>query len=254
MAITSASSSFYKIPANVRVIMIPLGSLLVLVILSIFAFKELYSRISLERLKLEKSRKDGKVLQQKQVFLQEVKEQVLSQSDSTLLALPESNSALIQISQLKSLADKNGVSLENLGVGGQDTTKGEVSTATISFDLLGKFDDVLGFLVAIQSSAPPARLENVKMAQAGDSTLVRPGLKIFWSKLPTTIPAINEPVVQLASNEEEILNILLQLSPPPFFVTRPTTSSVSETLEISQEPISQPLTPSSRKNPFGQFE
>src|SRR3989344_1748532 len=126
MLITSGSSSFSNIPPNVRVIMIPLASLVILVILSTFVFKDLYSRISLERLKLEKSRKDGKVLQQKQVFLQEVKEQVLSQSDSTLLALPESNSALIQISQLKSLADKNGVSLENLGVGGQDTTKGEV--------------------------------------------------------------------------------------------------------------------------------
>ena len=253
MVITSGSSSFYNIPPNVRVIVVPLASLVILAILSLFVFKDLYSRISLERLKLERVRKDGQVLQQKQIFLQEVGEQVLSLSDSTLLALPDTNSALLEISQLKSLDDENAVSLENLGVGGEDTTKGEISTVILSFDALGKFDDVLNFLIEIQNSAPLARLENVKMAQAGDSTLVRAGLKVFWSELPTTIPAINEPVVQLASNEEDVLNILLQLSPPPFFVTTSAPSSTSETVETS-EGISQPLVPSPRKNPFSPFE
>lgn len=253
MVITSGSSSLYNIPPNVRVIVVPLASLAILAILSLFVFKDLYSRISLERLKLERVRKDGQVLQQKQIFLQEVGEQVLSLSDSTLLALPDTNSALLEISQLKSIADENAVSLENLGVGGEDTTKGEISTVILSFDALGKFDDVLNFLVEIQNSAPLARLENVKMAQAGDSTLVRAGLKVFWSELPTTIPAINEPVVQLASNEEDVLNILLQLSPPPFFVTTSAPSSTSETVETS-EGISQPLVPSPRKNPFSPFE
>lgn len=253
MVITSGSSRLYNIPPNVRVIVVPLASLVILAILSLFVFKDLYSRISLERLKLERVRKDGQVLQQKQIFLQEVGEQVLSLSDSTLLALPDTNSALLEISQLKSIADENAVSLENLGVGGEDTTKGEISTVILSFDALGKFDDVLNFLVEIQNSAPLARLENVKMAQAGDSTLVRAGLKVFWSELPTTIPAINEPVVQLASNEEDVLNILLQLSPPPFFVTTSAPSSTSETVETS-EGISQPLVPSPRKNPFSPFE
>src|SRR3990167_9738605 len=115
MLITSGSSSFSNIPPNVRVIMIPLTSLIILVILSTFVFKDLYSRISLERIKLERVRKDGIVLQQKQVFLQEVKEQVLSLSDSTLLALPDTNSALLEISQLKNIAEGNAVALENLG-------------------------------------------------------------------------------------------------------------------------------------------
>lgn len=254
MAITSGSSSLYNIPPNVRVIVVPLVSLVISAVLSLFVFKDLYSRISLERLKLERVRKDGQVLQQKQVFLQEVREQVLSLSDSTLLALPDTNSALLEISQLKSIADKNAVTLENLGVGGEDTTKGEISTVILSFDALGKFDNVLSFLVEIQNYAPLARLENVKMAQAGDSTLVRAGLKVFWSALPTTIPAINEPIVQLASNEQEVLNILLELSPPPFFATTSVPSSLDEAVRTSEESTSQPLTPSSRKNPFSPFE
>ena len=254
MLITSGSSSFSNIPPNVRVIMIPLASLIILVILSTFVFKDLYSRISLERLKLERVRKDGTVLQQKQVFLQEVKEQVLSLSDSTLLALPDTNSALLEISQLKNIAEENAVALENLGVGGGDAAKGDISNVIITFDVLGKFDDVLNFLVEIQNTAPLARLENVKMAQAGDSTLVRAGLKVFWAELPTTIPAINEPVVQLASDEQEILNVLLQLAPPPFFATTTFVPSTSQVVETSEEPISQPQVTSPRKNPFSPFE
>lgn len=254
MAISSGSPIFYNLTPNVRVILIPLTSLVILTILSIFVFKDLYSRISLERLKLDRVRKDGQVLQQKQIFLQEVKEQVLSLSDSTLLALPDTNSALLEISQLKSLADKNAVTLENLGVGGQDLTKGEISSVILSFDVLGNFENVLNFLDEIQSSAPLARLENVKMAQAGSSTLVRAGLKVFWSELPTTIPAINEPVVQLAQNEQEVLNVLLELSPPPFFATKPAFPTVSEISEGSQEPAAPAQVTSSRKNPFRPFE
>ena len=254
MAITSGSSSFYNLSPNVRVVVIPLASLLILATLSLFVFKDLYSRISLERLKLERVRKDGQVLQQKQIFLQELSDQVLSLSDSTLLALPNTNSALLEISQLKSMADKNAITLENLGVGGEDTTKGEISTVILTFDALGKFDDVLSFLVEIQSSAPLARLENVKMAQAGDSTFVQAGLKVFWSELPTTIPAINEPVAQLAPSEQNILNVLLELSPPPFFATTPATPSLTEIVDTSEGPISQPLIPSVRKNPFRPFE
>lgn len=254
MAITVGSANFYNIPPNVRVILVPLTSLLVLAILSLFFFKDAYSRINLERLKLERVRKDEKILQQKQIFLQEVGEQVLSQSDSVLLALPETNSALLEISQLKNIAAKNAVTLENLGVGSEDATKGEISTVLLSFDAVGSFDNVLSFLTEIQSSAPLARLENIKMTQAAKSTFVRAGLKVFWSRLPTTIPAISEPVVQLAANEQEVLDFLLGLSPPLFFLTISAPPFVSETQETSGQQTSQPLLPQLRKNPFRPFE
>jgi len=243
MAFFTTGTSF-NLPPNLRVLVVPVAAVAILIVLSFFVMREAINRINLTRLRLERTRKDAEVLQLKQLFLQEVTDQAQVQSEAATLALPERNSALLAMAQLRNLAEKNIVSLENVTAGGEEKSKGDVATVVISFDAIGRQERVLEFLSSIQGSAPLARLENVKMTQqTQDSTIVTASLKAYWAPFPEQIPALTEPIQQLTVEEQEILAQLLTLTPPPFFATSqvPTTPSPAET---------QPRAPTQRANPF----
>ena len=243
MAFLTTGSSF-DLPPNLRVLVVPVVATFVLIILSFFVMREAINRITLTRLRLEKTRKDARVLQQKQLFLQEITDQAQVQSEAATLALPERNSALLTMAQLRNLAEKNIVSLENMATGSQEKSEGEVTAVVISFDAIGRLERVLEFLSSIQGAAPLARLDNVKMTQqTQDSTIVTASLKAYWAPFPEQIPALTEPVQQLTAEEQEILTQLLALTPPPFFATTrvPTIPTLDQT---------QPQAPTQRANPF----
>ena len=243
MALITTERSVNLSP-NLRILLVPVAGVIVLVMLSFFVMREMVNRISLTRLKVNRSLKDVKVLQQKQIFLQEVTDQTQVQSEAATLALPERNPALLAMAQLRNLAERHFVSLENVAAGGEEKSGGEVATVVISFDAIGRLDRVLDFLASIQKSAPLARLDNVKIAQQSQETsIVTANLKAFWAPFPQQIPAITEPVKQLTQEEEEVLSQLMQLMLPPFFAAGqlPTTPSL---------PGAQPQVPSIRTNPF----
>lgn len=240
MAITISTKDMY-LPPNVRTLLLPVASVLILVFLSTLVLKTAFSKVNLSSLRMQKLQKDEQVYKQKQVFLQEIKEQTLSQSDAALTALPEDNPALIGMSQLKNLAESTQVILKEIALGSEDKTSGEIEGVLLSFDATGTFENILKFLRTIQGAAPIARLDTVKISQQSESiSAIRASLKVYWSSFPGQIPAINEPIKQLTSSEQEVLVRLMELKPPPFFPATPATSL----------PSAQPQVPSTRKNPF----
>lgn len=197
------------------------GPLLVIAILFIFVAKYAIGKITDVRAKIATERKNETVLQQRLNLLSEIQGDVLSSSDVSLSALPEANPSLIIMTQLKGLAAENALTLSNIKSGGEVADKSGLKRVDISFDAVGPRPLIMQFLQKVETFAPIALVDKVKLNETAGVAKASVTVKSFWADLPTKLPPIDSPLADLTADERKTLTDVVTLTQPVFLEVTP---------------------------------
>lgn len=209
---------------NAKAIGIPLFVVVILAIVILGVGNMAYSRFTTQYSDLEQARTEEEELQVKLSLLSEVETESLDASNRSLVALPEKNPGLFMLSQVKALADKYQLTIVESRVDSDNAYKGDLTRAQVKVSVEdGDVVAYTNFLKELPTLAPLSSLESVTIERStnGD-TLMEAGLYVYWSPLPTTLPALTEPLKALSPSDEAILAELSNLKVPSFTVLNPT--------------------------------
>lgn len=197
-----------------------------MIIVGFFAYKISVSEIISQNQKVKSAQSELNVLESKEATLQSIQENILTSADSSLAAVPEANSALVALTQIKDLAAREGLAISNLLISSGSTGESEIKTAQISFDLDGSLISIINFGLALKEMAPLMTLEKI-ITQGGQSgSTADVVITTYWSELPKNIGSLMEPLGDLNEEEQTLLQKFMTLQKPSFTVLQPEAPSV----------------------------
>lgn len=179
------------------------------------------SKISAIRSQIKTAQTENNTLTQKVSILETVSATSADTSGAAATALPDSNTSLAVVSQVKNLAVLNTVLLSNIKSSAETKDASGLSKVDVSFDLAGTRQQVETYLGAISGLAPVMVVNSIKMNEAGGGLLTNVVVSSFWSELPKTMPAMTEVVNDLTSDEKAVLSKVEALQPPSFSAVPP---------------------------------
>src|SRR5258708_7664018 len=207
---------------DLKLLSIPLGILLVIFALGFISGKIILDNISRLNGELSNNTTSENMLQTKLSSLQKINDVVSSESQAAIIALPGTNSVISTLSEIQTQAVLFGLTINNirssdLQLAGQTNTAVETD---IDFNADGSFTNIASFIKAIKNSAPINRFDTLRISTQSLSGVnlyrLNATLATYWAPLPTTIPAITEPLVQLSGDDQKFLNQISVLVPAAF--------------------------------------
>jgi len=158
------------------------------------------------------------------------KVEVLSQfrgiiSDGTVsslnAALPETNSALLMLSQIKTLSSKHSLLFSDLNVGTPAIGDSGLYKVELKFDLDGQIEQIIPFLRELKFFAPVSNIREVEFISGTEVSRSTVSIVVYFAEYPNKIPAITDPIVNLTASEVETLSVLEGLIIPDFVDLEP---------------------------------
>jgi hypothetical protein len=198
----------------VKKLIVPIGTILVLVLLIIFGGQFMWGQISQLRTQLKLSRSDEAKLSQKLNVLRNFEVRGALSSESLSHSLPEANPTVSAISQIKNIANQNGVFISDFGVG--KGINSEVSYVDINFDAQAQILPLVTMFTDLLKSAPLGSINKVEIVQNGDIAVSNVSYRVYYSELPKTLPTILEQLTEFTTEDAEIIDKLITLIPPIF--------------------------------------
>lgn len=208
---------------NISLLLKPFFILSVTIVLLSYLIKTGYAKVTEQINKYQKAQQSRNDLNEKIKTLREVKEGVLGKGDRSVLALPDKNSTIWVITQLKANSQEVGATLDKIDLIGT-TEKEGVMQVDLEVVVSGpNFESLLTFLSNIAKSAPITTISSVtfEKAQGKEEISAKIELSSYWSSLPKVLPPIAEPVVGLTDKEKDILSRISDLKTPTFTVLEP---------------------------------
>jgi len=214
---------------NVKAFMGPVGLLLLLVILSVFAFRFGFAKISEQRQNVSTARQNESVLSQKESILKDIQSGVPSYVKAVAAALPEKNPSLSMVSQIRILSSEKGLSLGNIKVGSEIAAGGaSISEVDVTFGIEGPAAEIVSFLAAVKELAPVSTIEKAKINRSSIGTRADITLRVYKSEFPQKLPSLTEPARALTDDEKTTLTKLSALRLPIFTDLTPQGGGVRE--------------------------
>ncbi len=219
----SSNSLIRSISPNIKVMAIPVIVLAVVVTLFVYMINVGYSRITKQIEEYKTNQGIEGVLSGKLTLLKNVQSEVEDNTDTTILALPDRNPATWSISQLRQESIKNQVTMDSINVSNPASIEENLNTMDIDIHVVGEdIAKVLNFLMGLTTYAPISTIREAQMEKSqGGGLEASVKTSIYWSQLPLTLPAIDEPVNDLTSEEKQILNQISSLTRPTFTTLEP---------------------------------
>lgn len=205
-----------NVPESTKKLVSVIAPLVVLTILFIVVAKFGMSKVSDLRVKLTSAQKDETTLTEKTKLLATISDSLGTGTVAATGAMPESNSSLIVLSQLKILAGTKGVFISNIKAGNEVKDDTGLSRVDLTFDSRGPKDSIISFLGDTAKIAPITKLTKIKITQALGETLATVTVSSFWSALPKTIPSVTESINDLTPAERNTLTEISKLIQPIF--------------------------------------
>lgn len=168
-------------------------------------------------------------LEDKLASLQRIDEnqEILSQSESAYIALPDKNPAIFAVAQLRRFAGEAEVTLTKLNVTSSGSSSEDFSQAGIQFTAEGDYTNITQLVARLKSAAPIMNLERVKISQiATGTTEASVFMTTYWAVFPETLPSVTSAVTDLTQEELDLLSELATLEQPQF-VNLPASATVS---------------------------
>lgn len=201
---------------DVKPLVGPLGSIFGILILGVISYKIISNQIQILKTKVTAAEKTTNILQDKVDTLSEFRKIVTNETVNSLnAALPETNSALLMLSHVKTLAQKHSLVFSNLDV----TTPSQEENlfkVELKFDLDGSFEQVISFLRDLKFYAPINNVQDVEFVSGTDISRSTVSVVVYFAEYPSKLPALTEPITNLTPNEMEILRTLEGLIIPDF--------------------------------------
>ncbi len=201
---------------------LPTLGLLGVLILSIYLLYSFgLSTLYTERDKLAQTKKDHSVLTEKQQVLSGLSQNILPQADASLIAVPGQNPSLLVVSQIKSLANQNSLTIKDISVSSPNS-QGDLNSVGLTLSLEGQTGEIINFINGLKSLAPLVFLNALKITNANQISDASVNIVSYSSDLPKKITSLTEPLISLTDDENKILNRLSSLIAPSQVQLAPT--------------------------------
>lgn len=185
------------------------------------------SKINAIRATIKSTQKDQATLTQKLNLLHTLSQTAVLGTGVVNSALPEGNSVLSVISQLKLLASANGITFSNIKSGVPTINELGLKEAVISFTLEGAKSQIISFLTNISGFSPIVVLNKIVISENSTGTDAQVTARSFWSPLPATIPFVTQAISDLTNTEKETLAKIANLTQPVFIEATQSGSAVN---------------------------
>lgn len=206
------------IPENVKVVLKSTMPFLIVVALFIIVGKIGIGKAKDIQVQTEVSKTTQNTLTQKINIIQSLSASLSGFSSSAAVALPDSNTSLAVISQLKNLANFNGLVVSDIKSSSALNNPSGLSSVGVDVNVIGNKDQVKTFLESIQTIAPISIVDKVKINENAGSTQASVSVKSFWAVLPAALPTTNQTLTGLSTDEQKLLDSVNALTPPAFGV------------------------------------
>jgi hypothetical protein len=216
------------IPENIKLIAKSIAPFLISILLFILVGNFGIARINDVRAQISEARINQNVLGQKVETIQAISGTVGNFSSAATVALPDANTALAVIGQMKSLALTNGIILTNIKTGPATNDASGLSRVDISFDAEGSRTQISTFLKASTGIAPITIIDRIKISETGGVAKAGVVAKSFWAPLPASVPTSTQTLNGLTSDEQATLTRVSALSQPLFFEITPSSGGKTD--------------------------
>jgi len=204
------------IPASVRQGIFAVTPLLIVIILFLSVGKFGLSKISEIRTEISAGNNSVATLTQKLNVLKTLSATAAEGSILAATALPDTNSSLIIMSQLKSLAATQGVTISGVKSATGPLNPSGLGEVDVTFTVDGPRGNVFAMLAATANISPILILDKVKISESAGSVRADAMVRSYWAPLPKEIPAVNKPITDLTESERKILTSIQSLTQPVF--------------------------------------
>ncbi len=198
--------------------------LTLLVIATLFFGASQYVGINAKTKEITQTRKQ---LSEKVSVLENIPEQFSGDTSFLNVVLPENSSVLYALSQIKSVANANALSLTNIE-SSTPVTQGKLSVVYVSFDVEGENSSLFVLLNAIPKMLPLMSLDKVKTVSSTTTTKSTLMIKVYSSELPKTLPSLSTANSTFTNEEIKMLDELSSYKLPTFFDSGPKSPVVKE--------------------------
>jgi len=212
----SINLSAGKVSLNAKTVLFPAVLIGIVGILITVVFKEGYSRTKILFNELSVINKNTSVLEDRLELLTKLTEK-LESADVTVVTLPEKNSVLWVLYQLRDASVKNNTIVSEIET--REVVKGENGITALSFEvklLTESLPQIFSLFKAFQSSAPISAVEEMTITQSPANGLLTVDTKInsYWAEFPTELVPLTEPITDLTTGELATLERVMGLSMP----------------------------------------
>lgn len=208
-------------PKDLKPLALPVFLILVIIALFFVGYKTLWGRIADERAKLNTARKNEATLVQKRDLLSQVGSEISPYIDAATISIPEKNSSLLMISQLRQVVSQNVLEATDIAVSSPNSAEKGMSRVQLQFQVDGDLNQLISFINQFQNVAPIPQVEQVSITNVGGTSRAEVSLNVYFAPFPEQLPPLTEPVSELTSEERELLDILSQLQLPPLLGVSP---------------------------------
>jgi Tfp pilus assembly protein PilO len=119
--------------------------------------------------------------------------------------LPPKNSTLLVSSQIRNLAEENGITFENYNLSIIPSTEDTLPEVNININANGNYDKMINFVDGLRMQAPMLILETAEIDTRENQTTANLTLGSYWSEFPLTLPSINQPISTLDDQELQLM-------------------------------------------------
>lgn len=188
---------------------------MLIIVLILISFLLGIANINKIRSNLSFLKDSEKKLLRKISILQTVEEKVAGDVNFIDVALPDSDSAIYVINQVKNTAILYNLKLTDMTTG-KKTLEGKVTKIPLTFSIDGDKNNVNEFIKLFSKTLPLVTVEKIDMDFSKSSPKTSITISLYSSEDPKTIPSIYEAVNDLTDEELEIISSLSGYKVPAF--------------------------------------
>jgi hypothetical protein len=215
---------------NVKILFLPISIILVLSILIYLSVSRGYLQINQKLDELKSMQSTEGILEHKVEVLRNVQQGVLGNAETTLVVLPEDNSALFSIAQIKKFLPQDAQITKIEVSASEEDNDVRRTKIRLEADFLN-IGDITPFIRQVRDAAPLTTVDGVKLSDSQGLKNAEITFFAYWSEFPEKVPPITKPVVELNDDDQKTLFTLSNYQTPEF-----------TTLEVGQT--------TDRQNPF----
>lgn len=199
----------------------PVSILLLLLVLLIATISIGYNQVTALISKTNVSKTTETSLNEKISILENVTKVISGDTTFLDVVVPSKASILYGLSQIKTQAQQNEVTISNVKTGTMTPDKNGVSKAPISFDAEGSEDAIYKFLQTFTKVLPLMNIETVKISSGTAVVKATVAMTVFSAELPKTIPSVTSVATDLSPDELKLLKELATYTLPIFIEPKP---------------------------------
>lgn len=211
------------LPLRYRSFAVPVGSIAFMIFLTLFGGYFLYGQIAKVRGDIKKVENQNQALEGRLTVLRQSGSALRTYSDNSVFALPDKNPSLVVSTNLRALAEQEGLDIDELSTRqGSSREEDDVQSINIKMSVTGDQEQIFVFADDISRISPIINVREATILEERGTYIADFDLLAYWSPLPTELPRIDQPLLELSNDELSVIqkinalerSEILRLPPP----------------------------------------